>query len=35
MCATNERNEKVESKIAGLFPLFFDGVTGIYGADDS
>lgn len=22
MCATNERNEKVESKIAGLFPLF-------------
>ena len=22
MCATNERNEKVESKITGLFPLF-------------
>lgn len=22
MCATNERNQKVESKITGLFPLF-------------
>ena len=22
MCATNEQNEKVESKITGLFPLF-------------